>query len=169
MLEGKKKLILCCISIAIEKYVFPLINLFMLHQNSIHHPPSSPSIIQWIPHSPISLSSEKWEEPLGYKSTMAYPVTAGLHTSIPTEAREVIREGETGSTIWQQSLDCSHSSCWGTFRKTNLHIFYICAIRRPGFRSRPFMVFCWWFSLWQLQGCRIVDSVGLPDEFLFFS
>jgi len=47
--------------------------------------------------------------------------------------------------------------------KVKLHICYIW-VRRP--KSSPCMFFVWWFRLWEPQGSRLVDSVGLPEEFL---
>ena len=34
-------------------------------------------------------------------------------------------------------------------------------------RSSPCMFFVWWFRLFEPQGCRLVDSVGLPVEFQY--
>jgi hypothetical protein len=47
--------------------------------------------------------------------------------------------------------------------KVKLHIWYIW-VGRP--TSSLCMFLCWWFRPWEPQKSRIVDTVGLPVEFL---
>lgn len=83
-------------------------------------------------------------------------VSTILGDSSPTEAR-----GSPARRTYPMCrlLEQSPLQLVRTHMKIKLHICYIC-VGRP--RSNLCMFFGWWFRLWEPQGSRWVDSVGLP-------
>jgi hypothetical protein len=99
-----------------------------------------------------------------YNPTLAPHVSVRLGTSCPTEARQGIPDRYTcyiGNRFW----DSPGSSCSGpTWRPICIFATYFYVTGKP--RSSPCMLFGWWFSLWEPQGSRLVESVSLSVEFL---
>jgi hypothetical protein len=110
----------------------------------------SPTILLWV-----------GGDAAGYLLTLVLQVSVRLGVSSPTEARQgsPARTNHTQAT----AFGIAPLQLFGTHMKTKLNICYICE-GRP--RSSLCLIFGWWFSLWEPQGSRLVDSVGLPVEFL---
>ena len=62
-----------------------------------------------------------------YHSTPVPQISAGLDTSSPTEARPGRQVRETGSTSRQQNQGKPPLQLLGYYKKTKLHIYFMCA------------------------------------------
>jgi hypothetical protein len=90
-------------------------------------------------------------------------VTAGPSTSSPTEARQDCTVRQTGSTGRQQSQDKPPLQLlWDLHEDHAAHLLCMCV----GPRSRPWMLFGWWFSLWEPPRVYVswlcCSSCGVP-------
>jgi hypothetical protein len=116
---------------------------FTLHTD---HSPLPVPLPYRLSHQPLLYTSEKREVLPGYQSTLALSVTAALLIFYPAEVRigRIVRG--TASTCRQHSQGKPHFSCSETCMKIKLYIYYICT-RRPWYS--PYILFGWWFSLWE--------------------
>jgi hypothetical protein len=68
----------------------------------------------------------------------------------------------TDNSFWDNPLFRSHVKV-KSHMKVKLHICYL-YVWKP--RPNLYMLFGWWFRLWESQGSRLVDTFGFPVEFL---
>jgi hypothetical protein len=139
-----------------------LVSFFsFIHFTSRSLSPLSASTHSTYPH----LSSSSWTSGghLRYSLIMAHQVCVGHGISSPTEARQGSRVREIHSQTGNSFRDSPCSSIFGIHMKTDLHICYICVgglgpdciscLVRGSVSESP-------------QGTKLVESIGLPVEFL---
>jgi hypothetical protein len=132
------------------------ISLSALHPDHFPHP--NPPLL---PAPPLQIpfpTSPSPSSPLGYHTTLRYPVTVGLSSSSPTKAQLSSRVTERGSSNREQSQRQPPLQLLGDpHEDQGEHL--LCMCRGP--RSSPCMFFGWWFNLCEPLWARLVDSVGL--------
>jgi hypothetical protein len=124
-------------------------------------PPHLPASLRAPPNMPLSPS------PLGNNSPWHIKLLQDWAYPLPLRPDKAAQLGKWDPQASNRVKDSPCSSCWRTHMETNLHLCYICA-RLGWVTSSPCMLFGWWFTPWEPQGFRLVDSVGLPMECLSY-